>query len=89
MLTYEQNVRAIIECCFSESREELHGIAVKRILELYDDRRRNEVGEWVLEPTKCGLNGERVWKCANCGTLTVCYGNYCHNCGSYNVGDKK
>ena len=36
-MTTEQNVRAVIECVFSEAREDLQDIAVDRILELVED----------------------------------------------------
>ena len=36
-MTTKQNVRAVIECVFSEAREELQDIAVERILELVED----------------------------------------------------
>lgn len=41
MLTLEQNIRAVIETCFSESREELHDIATQRIIELIESNASN------------------------------------------------
>lgn len=32
MLSYEENVRAILECCFSQSKDELIDCAVKSIM---------------------------------------------------------
>ena len=48
MLTLEQNIRAVIETCFSESREELHDIATQRIIELIETNAPNTLGtHWI------------------------------------------
>ena len=40
-MTTEQNVRAVIECVFSQAREDLQDIAVDRILELVEDDKQS------------------------------------------------
>ena len=37
MLSYEENVRAILQCCFSESKDEIIDRAVKCIMALKQD----------------------------------------------------
>ena len=41
MLTLEQNIRAVIETCFSESKEELHEIATQQIIGLIESNASN------------------------------------------------
>lgn len=48
MLTLEQNIRAVIETCFSESREDLQEIATQRIIELIESNASNTLGtHWI------------------------------------------
>ena len=54
MLTLEQNIRAVIETCFSESKEELQEIATQRIVELAKANTSN-----TLE------RGENRWNLSN------------------------
>ena len=41
MLTLEQNIRAVIETCFSESKEELQEIATQQIIGLIESNASN------------------------------------------------
>ena len=52
MMTFEQNVRAVIESCFSESKEELQEIATQKIVELAEantsNTLKNDENRWNL-----------------------------------------
>lgn len=52
------------------------------------DVRENVSGEWSLVTDRYGVNGEYVWKCSACSEMTICKGDFCPNCGSYNGGKK-
>ena len=46
------------------------------------DVRENIHGEWIRATDRYGINGEAVWKCSACSNMTICKGNFCHNCGA-------
>lgn len=72
-MTREQNVRAILETIFSESKDELVDIAVKKIIELSPQRSK---GHWEY-------NGSLwcPWTCSDCGYENEEQTDYCPGCG--------
>lgn len=95
MLTYEQNVKAILECVFAGHKDELIEIACKGICTLKDtEERKSKTGHWISHREHCenlgvtpsGL-GAYEW-CSNCDCgIDIMewhrnHYNYCPNCGA-------
>lgn len=85
-MTYEQNVRAILESNFAESKDEIIDIAVRNIMALSEDRPK---GEWIN--AKVGrFFPSNDFKCSICGNILDFDGlncgrgdaNFCPNCGT-------
>ena len=85
-MTYEQNVRAILESNFAESKDEIIDIAVRNIMALSEDRPK---GKWIN--AKVGrLFPSDDFKCSICGNIHDFDGlncgrgdaNFCPNCGA-------
>lgn len=83
MLTYEQNVKAILECIFAGYKDELIEIACKGICTLKDtEERKPKTGHWIYDK-KSDLS-----KCSICGAycphdkLGRIETYYCSYCGA-------
>ena len=78
MLTLEQNIRAVIETCFSESREDLQEIATQRIIELIETNASNALGtHWIsCEDRLPDKEGDYLVSCCVCGYAYVGISRY-------------
>ena len=85
MLTYEENVKAILECCFPGYKEELINDACKSICALKCTKKQ---ARWIPTEYDGYADGNPVynkWECSKCGwehsgdkeSLTA----FCPNCG--------
>lgn len=72
-MTKEQNVRAILETVFSQSKDELIDIAVKNIMTLSPQKSK---GHW--EYTNALY---RPWTCSKCGYENEEKTDFCPGCG--------
>ena len=77
-MTREHNIKAVLECVFSESKEELIDIAVKNIMALEQPSRPK--GHWVHK-------GQGIY-CSKCGEESGYnpfgasrFSDYCPSCG--------
>ena len=91
MLSFEENVRAILECNFAGMKDEFIDIATQRIVELQPQK----TGVWLM-PDK--YYSPKIWrKCSACGkhidifskydgfngvSYTKRTANYCNVCGA-------
>ena len=93
-MTYEENVRAILQSNFAETRDEIVELAVKCICNLAD-RPHPDVkkGKWIEQEEPFGhYNEVQVACCSNCGESYVLGElgiddvrrefRYCPNCGA-------
>lgn len=81
MLSYIDNVKAILECNFAGFKEEIIDNACKRIGELSQGQRH---GNWIVYKDREGKT--RRCKCDRCGYETGSYTwtnpNFCAECGA-------
>ncbi len=88
-MTKEDNIRAILETNFAGFREDIVESAVKRIMDIKDDRH----GRWIIRDNP-GTGWYRI-TCSECGedvtSTAPCIGffpdvkviwNYCPDCGA-------
>lgn len=83
MLTYEQNVKAILECIFAGYKDELIDIACRMICTLKDtEEQKLKIGHWIYDE-KSDLS-----KCSICSAycphdeLGRIETHYCSCCGA-------
>ena len=85
-MTREENIRAILDTCFSESKDEIKEVALNNIMSLSADAVQ---GEWHQ------ISPARIYECSICNhnvlTDYIDTYNYCPNCGTIMVkgGDTK
>lgn len=81
MLTYEQNVKAILESVFAGYKDELIENACKGICTLKDtEEQKPKIGHW--NDDYCSCCGERSYPYDMSGYGCYYYANYCPNCGA-------
>ena len=73
MLSYEENVRAILECNFAGFKDEIIDIAVNNICRL---KVPQSTGKWFDQ-------GSMSCRCSNCGCKNIKESPYCPWCGAY------
>lgn len=70
MLSFEENVRAVLECNFTGFKDEIINTAVKSITELNSQK----TGEWLMPAD--GYN-PKIWRrCSACGKHFKMYDEY-------------
>lgn len=74
-MTYEENVKAILESVFSGYRDDLIDVALRNIISLTPPQ-----GEWIEGDTDVYYD-LLDYKCSLCGYISLENGNYCPNCG--------
>lgn len=74
MLTYEQNVKAILECTFAGFKDELIENACKMICTL-NDSEKPKTGHWIELDDKSAV-------CSCCCKNNILYGDFCKWCGA-------
>ena len=87
MLTYEQNVKAILECIFAGYKDELIDIACKGICTLKNTEEQKK-GHWIKTP-KAVMGEGYLWYCDKCehqvyqdSSKNYPSEKYCSNCGA-------
>lgn len=78
-MTYKENIKAILECCFAGFKEEIIEAACNRILEI-----EQKTGHWIMTSDYyTGAYGTIDYvKCSCCGKDSLEEGNFCPNCGA-------
>lgn len=85
-MTYKENIKAILECCFAGFKEEIIEAACNRILEI-----EQKTGHWIMTSDYyTGAYGTIDYvKCSCCGKDSLEEGNFCPNCGAKMVEPKE
>lgn len=85
-MTYKENIKAILECCFAGFKEEIIEAACNRILEI-----EPKTGHWIMTSDYyTGAYGTIDYvKCSCCGKDSLEEGNFCPNCGAKMVEPKE
>lgn len=93
-MTREENIRAILDACFSESKDEIKEVALKNIMSLSDDAVQ---GEWIRKEKEINdCDGHRAYywyECSVCGARppkdtfkNEWHSDYCPSCGAIMKG---
>ena len=83
-VSLRENITAVIESCFSETKEEIQEVAINNILELIRNNTDRPQGEWINKHE--WANGFYERECSICGAMKpilmhTAKVNYCPNCG--------
>lgn len=87
-LSLRENITAVIESCFSETKEEIQEVAINNILELIRNNTDRPQGEWIDAEIPLESGGSMpIQACNLCKTfypLAYTGGGhrFCPNCGA-------
>jgi len=92
-VSLRENITAVIETCFSETKEEIQEVAINNILELIRNNTDRPQGEWErVSADKYVQHAYHYYRCSKyrcskCGYDHIGKTNYCPNCGADMRGD--
>lgn len=81
MMTYKENVKAILECFFTGFKEEIIDSACDRILDI--QQKPPKTAHWIEHNPKDGLSWVGpMYECSRCHCYAASESNFCPRCGS-------